>query len=159
MVCILKRKRHTEIIAKCREAGARIVLISDGDVSGVISTADSNTGVDLYLGIGGAPEGVLAAAALRCIGGQMQTRLKFQNNDEKERAKKLGILDFNKRYELNDLASGDVMFAATGVTDGSMLEGVKISRNKAYTESIIMRSISGTVRKISASHNLLTKPA
>ena len=159
VVCILKRERHKEIIAKCREAGARILLISDGDVSGVISTADSNTGVDLYLGIGGAPEGVLAAAALRCIGGQMQTRLKFQNNDEKERAKKLGILDFNKRYELNDLASGDVMFAATGVTDGSMLEGVKISRNKAYTESIIMRSISGTVRKISASHNLLTKPA
>ena len=159
VVCILKRERHKEIIAKCREVGARILLISDGDVSGVISTADSNAGVDLYLGIGGAPEGVLAAAALRCIGGQMQTRLKFQNNDEKERAKKLGILDFNKRYELNDLASGDVMFAATGVTDGSMLEGVKISRNKAYTESIIMRSISGTVRKISASHNLLTKPA
>ena len=159
VVCILDRPRHEEIIAKCRKAGARIMLISDGDVSGIIATANPDTGVDMYLGIGGAPEGVLAAAALRCIGGQMQARLKFSNNDEKERAIKLGISDFNKCYLLNDLAKGDVMFAATGVTDGSMLKGVKISGTKAFTESIIMRSISGTVRKISASHNLLIKPA
>lgn len=159
VVCILKRARHEELIAKCREAGSRITLISDGDVSGVIATSDPKSGVDLYLGTGGAPEGVLAAAALRCIGGQMQTRLIFRNEDEKNRAYKLGIKDLDKKYFLNDLASGDVMFAATGVTDGSMLDGVRMSGSRAYTESIIMRSISGTVRKISASHNLLIKPS
>ena len=159
VVCILQRPRHEEIIAKCREAGARIILISDGDVSGVIATADPKSGVDLYMGIGGAPEGVLAASALRCIGGQMETKLIFRNEDEKDRAYKLGISDLNRKYLLNDLAAGDVMFAATGVTDGSMLAGVKILNSRAYTESIIMRSISGTVRKISASHNLSIKPS
>ena len=157
VVCILKRPRHDEIIAKCREAGARITLISDGDVSGIIATSDPESGVDLYLGTGGAPEGVLAAAALRCIGGQMQSRLIFRNEDEKKRAEKMGIKEPNKKYFLSDLASGDVMFAATGVTNGSMLNGVRISGQKAYTESIIMRSVSGTVRKINASHNLLIK--
>ena len=158
VVCILNRPRHEEIIAKCREAGSRIMLISDGDVSGIIATANEESGVDMYLGIGGAPEGVLAAAALRCIGGQMQARLKFNNQDEIERANKLGIKDLNKRYSLLDLASGDSMFAATGVTDGSMLKGVRIKGSKAYTESIVMRSVSGTVRTIKAIHNLLIKP-
>ncbi|MAI02713.1 MAG: fructose-bisphosphatase class II [Rickettsiales bacterium] len=158
VVCILNRPRHEEIIAKCREAGSRIMLISDGDVSGIIATANEESGVDMYLGIGGAPEGVLAAAALRCIGGQMQARLKFNNQDEIERANKLGIKDLNRRYSLLDLASGDSMFAATGVTDGSMLKGVRIKGSKAYTESIVMRSVSGTVRTIKAIHNLLIKP-
>ena len=157
VVCILDRPRHKEIIAKCREVGARITLISDGDVSGIIATSDPNSGVDIYLGTGGAPEGVLAAAALRCIGGQMQARLKFNEEDEIKRAGKLGIIDLNKKYLLNELASKDSMFAATGVTDGSMLKGVKIIGDKAYTESIIMRSVTGTVRNIKASHNLKLK--
>ena len=157
VVCILDRPRHKEIIAKCREVGARITLISDGDVSGIIATSDPNSGVDIYLGTGGAPEGVLAAAALRCIGGQMQARLKFNEEDEIKRAGKLGIIDLNKKYLLNELASKDSMFAATGVTDGSMLKGVKIIGDKAYTESIIMRSVTGTVRTIKASHNLKLK--
>ena len=133
------------------------MLINDGDVSGVIATSEPNSGVDLYLGTGGAPEGVLAAAALRCIGGQMQTRLKFRSDNERERAKKLGIRDLNKKYLLSELASGDVMFSATGVTDGTMLKGVRISGNSATTESIVMRSSSGTVRKITARHNFLNK--
>ena len=157
VVCILDRPRHKEIIAKCREVGARITLISDGDVSGIIATSDPNSGIDIYLGTGGAPEGVLAAAALRCIGGQMQARLKFNEEDEIKRAGKLGIIDLNKKYLLNELASKDSMFAATGVTDGSMLKGVKIIGDKAYTESIIMRSVTGTVRTIKASHNLKLK--
>ncbi len=157
VVCILNRPRHQEIIAKCREAGSRITLISDGDVSGIIATSNPSSGVDIYLGIGGAPEGVLAAAALCCIGGQMQARLKFNDEDEIKRASKLGIIDLNKKYLLNDLASKDSMFAATGVTDGSMLNGVKIIGDKAYTESIIMRSVTGTVRTIKASHNLKLK--
>ena len=158
VVCILNRPRHKEIIYKCREAGARIMLISDGDVSGIISTSNPDSGVDMYLGIGGAPEGVLAAAALRCIGGQMQARLVFNNLAEEERAKKLGIKDLNKKYLLNELASKDSMFAATGVTDGSMLKGVKIIGEKAFTESIVMRSVTGTVRTIMSSHNLKVKP-
>ena len=133
------------------------MLINDGDVSGVIATSEPNSGVDLYLGTGGAPEGVLAAAALRCIGGQMQTRLKFRNDNEIKRAEKLGIKDLNKKYLLSELASGDVMFSATGVTDGTMLKGVRISGNSATTESIVMRSSSGTVRKIQARHNFLNK--
>ena len=157
VVCILKRDRHEKIISECREVGARILLIADGDVSGVIATAEPSSGVDLYVGTGGAPEGVLAAAALRCIGGQMQARLNFRSDEEKERAKKLGITSLNRKYLLNDLASGDVMFAATGVTDGTMLKGVRISGNTATTESIIMRSSSGTTRKIIATHNFLSK--
>ena len=157
VVCILKRDRHKKIISECREVGARILLIADGDVSGVIATAEPSSGVDLYVGTGGAPEGVLAAAALRCIGGQMQARLNFRSDEEKERAKKLGITSLKRKYLLNDLASGDVMFAATGVTDGTMLKGVRISGNTATTESIIMRSSSGTTRKIIATHNFLSK--
>ena len=157
VVCILDRPRHKNIIEKCRNVGARIMLIPDGDVSGIIATANPDTGVDMYLGIGGAPEGVLAAAALRCIGGQMEARLKFYNEDEKLRAKNLGITDLNKKYLLSDLASANSMFAATGVTDGSMLKGVKIIENKAITESIVMRSSTGTVRTIKATHNLNSK--
>ena len=157
VVCILNRERHEKIISECREAGARIMLISDGDVSGVIATSEPNSGVDLYIGTGGAPEGVLAAAALRCIGGQMQCRLRFRNEEEIGRADKLGIKNLNKKYLLNDLASGDVMFAATGVTDGSMLKGVRISRGMATTESVVMRSSSGTTRKIIANHNFINK--
>ena len=141
-----------------RGAGARIMLISDGDVSGVISTARPDSGVDIYMGSGGAPEGVLAAAALRCIGGQMQGRLIFRNDDEKGRARRLGITDFNRKYGLHDLARGNVMFAATGVTDGAMLRGVRRSTNMATTHSMVMRSKSGTVRVIEAQHNWTIKP-
>jgi len=157
VVCILDRPRHEELISKTREAGARIMLISDGDVAGVIATASKDTGVDMYVGSGGAPEGVLAASALRCIGGQMWGRLTFRNNDERNRADRLGILDYNKIYSLNELAHGEVMFAATGVTDGSMLRGVRRWSAGASTQSIIMRSKTGTVRTISAEHNFSKK--
>lgn len=153
VVCILDRPRHTELIAKVREAGARIMLIQDGDVSGVIATSEPHTGVDLYMGSGGAPEGVLAAAALRCIGGFMQGRLLFRNEDEKARAARCGIANLDCKYNLNDLAHGDVMFAATGVTDGAMLRGVRRFSGGAFTHSVVMRSKSGTVRRIEASHN------
>lgn len=157
-VVILKRDRHGEKIAKLREAGCRVQLIPDGDVAGVIATATAMTGVDMYLGIGGAPEGVLAAAALRCIGGQMQGRLLFDGEDEqKERARRMGITDFNRTYALTDMAKGDVMFAATGVTDGSMLKGVKRWPGGASTHSIVMRSATGTVRRIEATHNFGVK--
>lgn len=153
-VVMLKRERHEEKIAKLREAGCRVQLIPDGDVAGVIATATAMTGIDMYMGIGGAPEGVLAAAALRCIGGQMQGRLLFDGEDEqKERAKRMGITDFNRKYILTELAKGDVMFAATGVTDGSMLKGVKRWPGGASTHSIVMRSFTGTVRWIEAQHN------
>ncbi len=157
VVCILDRPRHEELIYKTREAGARIMLISDGDVAGVIATASKDTGVDMYVGSGGAPEGVLAASALRCIGGQMWGRLTFRNNDERSRADRLGISDYNKIYNLNELAHGEVMFAATGVTDGSMLRGVRRWSSGASTQSIIMRSKTGTVRTISAEHNFSKK--
>jgi fructose-1,6-bisphosphatase II / sedoheptulose-1,7-bisphosphatase len=157
VACILDRPRHDEIIAKCREAGARIMLIGDGDVSGVIATSQEEAGVDIYIGIGGAPEGVLAAAALRCIGGQMQGRLVFRSSDERDRAARLGITDFNRKYELNELAGGEVMFAATGVTSGTMLKGVRRFRDGAKTHSMIMRSKSGTVRYIEAEHNFNRK--
>ena len=130
VVCILDRPRHADLIAKVREAGARIALISDGDVSGVIATSSPETGIDMYVGSGGAPEGVLAAAALRCIGGQMQGRLLFRNDDERGRAEKIGIADLDRKYKLLDLASGDVMFAATGVTNGTMLKGVRRFRRR-----------------------------
>ena len=157
VICILDRPRHEELILKTREAGARIMLISDGDVAGVIATANKDTGVDMYVGSGGAPEGVLAAAALRCIGGQMWGRLTFRNDDERGRANRMGILDYNRIYGLNELAHGEVMFAATGVTDGSMLRGVRRWSSGASTQSIIMRSKTGTVRTISADHNFTKK--
>jgi fructose-1,6-bisphosphatase II / sedoheptulose-1,7-bisphosphatase len=158
VVCILDRPRHVEQVRKVREAGARIMLISDGDVSGVIATALPESGVDMYMGSGGAPEGVLAAAALRCIGGQFQGRLLFRNDDERGRARRLGIVDLDRKYDLLALAKGDVMFAATGVTDGSLLRGVRRFAGGASTHSIIMRSKTGTVRKIEATHNLARKP-
>src|SRR5476651_2592914 len=157
VVCILDRPRNAALIAKVREAGARIVLIGDGDVSGVIATSTGDSGIDIYMGSGGAPEGVLAAAALRCIGGQIQGRLLFRNDDEKARAKKWGIKDLNRKYSMVELAKGDVMFAATGVTSGSMLKGVRRFANGAETHSIVMRSKTGTVRWISAHHNFSIK--
>lgn len=157
-VCILDRERHARIISEVREMGARILLIPDGDVSAVIATTQKDSGVDIYIGIGGAPEGVLAAAALRCIGGQIQGRLVFRNDDEIGRAKKWGIRDLDRKYALNDLASGDVMFAATGVTDGTLMRGVRWYSNKITTQSIVMRSLSGTVRNIDAEHDLKRKP-
>jgi fructose-1,6-bisphosphatase II / sedoheptulose-1,7-bisphosphatase len=158
VACILDRPRHAELIARVREAGARIMLISDGDVSGVIATSLPVSGVDIYIGSGGAPEGVLAAAALRCIGGQIQGRLLFRNDDERGRAARLGIKDLNRKYGILELAKGDVMFAATGVTDGSMLKGIRRFPGGASTHSIIMRSKTGTVRVIEATHNHRVKP-
>ncbi len=158
VACILDRPRHADLIKAVREAGARIQLISDGDVSGVIATAQPNSGIDIYLGSGGAPEGVLAAAALRCIGGFFQGRLIFRNDDEKKRAKNYGITDFNRKYDLLDLAKGNVMFAATGVTDGAMLRGVRYFAGGIETHSMVMRSRTGTVRKIAATHNIERKP-
>ena len=157
VVCILDRPRHAELIAKVREAGARIMLIGDGDVSGVIATSTGDSGIDIYMGSGGAPEGVLAAAALRAIGGQIQGRLLFRNDDEKARARKWGITDLNRKYSMMEMAKGDVMFAATGVTSGSMLKGVRRFGNGAETHSIVMRSKTGTVRWISAHHNFSIK--
>ncbi len=157
VACILDRPRHQELIAKVRAAGARIALIGDGDVSGVIATSQPGSGVDIYLGIGGAPEGVLAAAALRCLGGQFQGRLVFRTDDERARAKACGITDFNRKYGLHDLAAGEVMFAATGVTDGTMLKGVRRFQGGATTQSMVMRSKSGTQRIIEARHDLTRK--
>ena len=157
VVCILDRPRHAELIAKVRASGARIMLIGDGDVSGVIATSDPETGIDIYMGSGGAPEGVLAAAALRCIGGQMQGKLLFRNDDERGRAHRLGITDLDRVYDLLDLAHGDVMFAATGVTNGTMLKGVRRFPGGAMTHSVVMRSRTGTVRYIEAKHDLSRK--
>ncbi len=148
-VVILSRLRHEELIAKVREAGSRIILIQDGDVAAVISTTMRTSGVDVYMGIGGSPEGVLAAAALRAIGGQICTRLLFETEEEKERARKMGIKDFSRQYRVDDLAKGDVVFAATGVTDGALLSGVRIIPAQNYvTHSIVMCSKTGMVRKI-----------
>jgi fructose-1,6-bisphosphatase II / sedoheptulose-1,7-bisphosphatase len=154
LVCILDRPRHDDMVRAVRESGARICFIQDGDVSGVIATAMGDSGIDIYMGTGGAPEGVLAAAALQCTGGQMLGRLVFRNNDEIARAEKWGIRDLKKIYALDDLAKPqNVMFAATGVTDGAMLRGVRRRPGGATTHSIIMRSKSGTIRKIEAEHN------
>src|SRR5665213_121867 len=150
--CIMDRPRHEGLIAKVRKAGASVRLITDGDVAGIIATTDPATGIDLYIGQGGAPEGVLAAAALRCVGGQMQARLVFKKEDERVRAAKLGIKDFNRKYGLMELASGDVVFSATGVTDGSMLKGVHRERDHITTQSVVMRSATGTVRWITTRH-------
>lgn len=157
VVCILERDRHKELIAKCREAGARIMLIGDGDVAGAIATAIPQSGVDIYMGSGGAPEGVLAAAALRCIGGQMQGRLLYESAEQTERARGMGIADPNRKYTITEMAAGDVMFAATGVTGGAMLRGVRRFGHGAITHSVVMRSKSGTVRYIEAHHNFDTK--
>jgi len=147
IVCVLDRPRHDKIIAELREIGCGIMLIPDGDVAGVIATTDEDTTVDMYMGSGGAPEGVLAAAALRCVGGQFKGRLLFRNDDERGRAHKWGIEDLDKIYDLKELSKGDVIFAATGVTNGSLLEGVKKLRGgKMTTESVVMRASSGTVR-------------
>lgn len=158
MVCILERPRHEKLINDVRAAGARITLIPDGDVSAVIATTDPSTGIDVYVGNGGAPEGVLAAAALQCTGGSMLGRLIFRNDDERARAERWGIKDLKKIYTTDDLAKpGNVMFAATGVTDGTMLRGVRRYPGGASTSSIIMRSRSGTVRRVEATHNFERK--
>lgn len=148
--CILDRPRHADLIQQVRTAGARVVLISDGDVAGIIATTDPATGIDIYMGSGGAPEGVLAAAALRCIGGQMQARLIFRNEDERSRARQLGIEKLDRKYSLTDLATGDVIFAATGVTDGSLLPGVRRVPGGHRVHSLVMRSQTGTIRRIEA---------
>jgi fructose-1,6-bisphosphatase II / sedoheptulose-1,7-bisphosphatase len=156
--CILDRPRHAKIIEAVRNTGAAIRLIGDGDVAGVIHTTEpEETGIDIYMGTGGAPEGVLAAAALRCIGGQMQGRLIIDTEEKRERALKMGIADPNKKFDMTEMASGDVLFSATGVTDGNMLSGVKFGRDAIYTHTIVMRSSSGTVRWIRAKHQDLEK--
>lgn len=147
-VCVLDRPRHEDIIESLRSAGARIALITDGDVAGVIATTDSATGIDMYVGSGGAPEGVLAAAALKCVGGQMFGRLVFRNDDEKKRAAKTGITDFGKTYSLNELASGDTVFCATGVTNGTMLNGVLYKDGRVHTHTLVMTSTDGMVRYV-----------
>lgn len=157
VVCMLDRDRHKALIAGCREAGARIILISDGDVAGVIATAMPNAEIDIYMGSGGAPEGVLAAAALRCIGGQMQGRLLYENEEQVARARSMGVTDPKHKYNVTEMAKGDVMFAATGVTTGAMLRGARRVGVEATTHSIVMRSKSGTVRFIEAHHNFATK--
>lgn len=156
-VCILDRPRHAEIIAKVREAGARVTLISDGDIAGVIHCSDPATGIDMYLGTGGAPEGVLAAAGLRCTGGQMQGRLVTNDDGQKQRAVKMGIKDFNKKYEMNEMASGDVVLSVTGVTSGSMLSGIQQNGNEVWTDTLLMRSSTNTIRWIKARHAAMDK--
>jgi fructose-1,6-bisphosphatase II / sedoheptulose-1,7-bisphosphatase len=159
VVCLLDRDRHKDIVKRARLAGARIMMIPDGDVSGVVAVSQPETGVDIYMGSGGAPEGVLAAAALRCIGGQMWGRLMFENDEQVNRAREMGINDPNRIYGLSDMAKGDVMFAATGVTTGPMLRGVRHFGSGAVTHSIVMRSKSGTVRYVEGHHNFALKPA
>ncbi|MDQ2893029.1 MAG: class II fructose-bisphosphatase [Pseudomonadota bacterium] len=155
IVCVLDRPRHEKLIAELRALGCGVMLIGDGDVAGVIATSDPDTTVDVYMGSGGAPEGVLAAAALRCIGGQFKGRLLFRNDDERARAAKWGVTDLDKQYDLSELAKGDCIFAATGVTDGSLLDGVKRKRGGIMTtESVVMRSSSGTVRWVKGEHRL-----
>jgi fructose-1,6-bisphosphatase II / sedoheptulose-1,7-bisphosphatase len=154
IACVLDRPRHEKLIAELRGVGCGIVLIPDGDVAGVIATTDPDTTIDIYLGQGGAPEGVLAAAALRCVGGQFQGRLFFRNEDERTRARKWGIEDLDKVYELKELARGDCIFAATGVTDGSLLDGVKRFRGRMTTNSVVMRASSGTVRWVKGEHRV-----
>jgi fructose-1,6-bisphosphatase II / sedoheptulose-1,7-bisphosphatase len=157
-VLVLDRPRHADIITSCRRAGASVRLITDGDVAGVIFTAQADkTGVDLYLGTGGAPEGVLAAGALRCVGGQMQGRLILDTEAKRERSLKMGIKDPTKIYSMNELASGDVIVCATGVTDGALLKGVRFAQDVVETETVIYRSVTGTVRRIQAEHREMSK--
>jgi fructose-1,6-bisphosphatase II / sedoheptulose-1,7-bisphosphatase len=152
ITCVLDRPRHEKLIAELRSLGCGIQLIPDGDVAGVIAVTDPDTGIDMYMGSGGAPEGVLAAAALRCVGGQFQGRLLFRNDDERGRAAKWGVEDLDRIYRLEDLAKGDVIFAATGVTDGSLLDGVKRGKTRLTTESVVMRASTGTVRWVKGEH-------
>jgi fructose-1,6-bisphosphatase II / sedoheptulose-1,7-bisphosphatase len=155
---VLDRPRHADLISAIRKAGASVRLITDGDVAGVIHTATpEQTGIDIYIGIGGAPEGVLAAAALRCIGGQMQCRLVLDTEEKRERASKMGISDPRKKYNIEDMVKGDCLFAATGVTNGDMLRGVKFGKEIIETETVVMRSVTGTVRWIRADHRQLDK--
>jgi fructose-1,6-bisphosphatase II / sedoheptulose-1,7-bisphosphatase len=147
-VCVLDRPRHAEIIASIRSVGARVNLITDGDVAGVMHTADPATGIDLYVGQGGAPEGVLACAALKCVGGQFQGRLVFRNADEKERARRVGITDFDKKYDLHEMVRADAIFAATGVTKGALLDGIRREGGHVVTHSLVMSSSTGTVREV-----------
>lgn len=154
IACVLDRPRHEKLIAELRRIGCGVVLIGDGDVAGVIATTNPDTTIDVYMGSGGAPEGVLACAALACVGGQFKGRLLFRNEDERSRARKWGITDLDKQYDLSELAKGDCIFAATGVTDGSLLEGVKRRKGKMTTESVVMRASSGTVRWVKGEHRL-----
>ena len=154
IACVLDRPRHEKLIAELRALGCGVVLIGDGDVAGVIATTDPDTTIDVYMGQGGAPEGVLACAALRCVGGQFKGRLLFRNEDERSRARKWGITDLDKQYDLSELAKGDCIFAATGVTDGSLLQGVKRKKGKMTTESVVMRASSGTVRWVKGEHRI-----
>ncbi|NDG50576.1 MAG: class II fructose-bisphosphatase, partial [Rhodospirillales bacterium] len=156
-VCMLDRDRHKELLKACRAAGARVMLIPDGDVSGVVAVSQPEAGVDMYVGWGGAPEGVLAAAALRCIGGQMYGRLIYEDDSQIERAKSMGITEPNRIFRLDEMAKGNVMFAATGVTTGPMLKGVRRFGGGAFTHSIVMRSKSGTVRYVEGHHNFNVK--
>ena len=151
-VCVLDRPRHANIIQSLRDIGARVHLITDGDVAGVIYTTDPETGIDLYLGQGGAPEGVLAAAALKCVGGQFQGRLVFRNNDEKSRATRIGITDFNRKYDLNELVSTDVVFSATGVTDGALVKGVRATAKGFITETLVLDSAAKVARIVRTRH-------
>ena len=153
VACVLDRPRHEDIVRQLRDLGCGIRLIPDGDVAGVIATTDPETGIDVYIGTGGAPEGVLAAAALRCVGGQMQGKLVFRNDDEVARAHRWGVEDLERIYSLEDMAKGDCIFAATGVTDGSLLKGVHRGRNCVTTESIVMRASTGTVRRVSTEYH------
>jgi len=152
IACVLDRPRHAEIIKELRALGCGIKLIPDGDVAGVIAVTDPDTGIDVYMGSGGAPEGVLAAAALRCVGGQIQGRLLFRNDAEIERARRWGIEDLNRVYALEEMAKGDCIFAATGVTDGSLVDGVHVRKHCITTETIVMRASSGTIRTVRAEH-------
>ncbi|HZQ11869.1 MAG TPA: class II fructose-bisphosphatase [Pseudolabrys sp.] len=154
---LLDRPRHADMIAAVRKTGAAVSLISDGDVAGVIHCAEPKTGIDIYMGIGGAPEGVLAAAALRCIGGQMQTRLVIDTEQLRERTLKMGIKDPKKKYEIEDMVKGDCLFAATGVTTGPMLQGVKFGKSVIETETVVMRSVTGTVRRVIGEHRQFDK--
>jgi fructose-1,6-bisphosphatase II / sedoheptulose-1,7-bisphosphatase len=147
-VCVLDRPRHAEIIASLRSVGARVYLITDGDVAGVMNTADPSTGVDLYVGSGGAPEGVLACAALKCVGGQFQGRLVFRNADERARAARVGITDLDKKYDLHEMVRADAIFSATGVTDGALLDGVKYEDGFVTTHTLVMNSATRTVREV-----------
>jgi len=156
---ILDRDRHTDLIAEVRQAGARIRLIGDGDVSGAVMTTREDSGIDVLFGIGGAPEGVIAAAAMRCVGGELQGRLRFRSEEERQRAYKMGVKPEGYIYSTDELASGHVMFAATGVTRGYLLDGVRFTGTGAHTQSIVMRSKSGTVRLIDATHRFDTKPS
>jgi fructose-1,6-bisphosphatase II / sedoheptulose-1,7-bisphosphatase len=154
IACVLDRPRHEALIAELRGIGCGVVLIGDGDVAGVIATTNPDTTIDVYMGSGGAPEGVLACAALRCVGGQFKGRLLFRNEAERSRARKWGIEDLDRQYDLKELAKGDCIFAATGVTDGSLLEGVKRRGKLMTTESVVMRASSGTVRWVKGEHRL-----